>query len=186
MTKNKHAAMEMSVGTIVTIVLLMTVLILGLIMVRSIFGSSTDAIEGIDQAVKGEIDKLFSEDNSRKVVVYPTSREIKIDKGEISKGFGFSIRNIQDISDTFTYEVSATQVSCQALSKEKADTFISLGKSGEVSLPPGSFDQNGVFVRFKIPEEAPPCQVRYTIKVTSSDGQLYAPSVDVDLEIKSD
>jgi len=35
--KSKRAAMEMSVGTIVTIVLLMTVLILGLVLVRSIF-----------------------------------------------------------------------------------------------------------------------------------------------------
>ena len=35
----------MSVGTIVTIVLLVTVLVLGLVLVRTIFSSGTDAVE---------------------------------------------------------------------------------------------------------------------------------------------
>ena len=40
--RDKKAAMEMSVGTIVTIVLLMTVLILGLVLVRTIFSRSEE------------------------------------------------------------------------------------------------------------------------------------------------
>ena len=49
--------MQMSVGTIVTIVLLMTVLILGLVLVRTIFGGAVENIDNIDQAVKNEINK---------------------------------------------------------------------------------------------------------------------------------
>ena len=86
--------MEMSVGTIVTIVLLMTVLILGLVMVRTIFKGSIENINAVDQSVKNEINKLFSEDTSRQIVVYPTSRYIVIKKGEDNLGFGFSIRNV--------------------------------------------------------------------------------------------
>ena len=51
-SKNKHAAMEMSVGTIVTIVLLMAVLVLGLVLVRTIFKNSTESIDSIDEQVK--------------------------------------------------------------------------------------------------------------------------------------
>ena len=90
---SKKAAMEMSVGTIVTIVLLMTVLILGLVMVRTIFKGSIENIGQIDQAVKNEINKLFSEDTSRLIVVYPSSRYITIKKGQENLGLGFSIRN---------------------------------------------------------------------------------------------
>lgn len=79
--KNKKATMEMSVGTIVTIVLLMTVLILGLVMIRTIFKGSIENINGIDTAVKDQINKLFSEDTSRQIVVYPTSRYVTIKKG---------------------------------------------------------------------------------------------------------
>ena len=48
MKNHKRAAMEMSVGTIVTIVLLMTVLIMGLVLTRTIFKSSVENINGID------------------------------------------------------------------------------------------------------------------------------------------
>ena len=76
----KKAAVEMSVGTIVTIVLLMTTLILGLVLVRTIFSGAIENINSIDQSVKNEINKLFAEDNARKVVVYPPSRLIIIKK----------------------------------------------------------------------------------------------------------
>ena len=49
--------MQMSVGTIVTIVLLMTVLILGLVLTRTIFTSSIENINSIDDSIKEEINK---------------------------------------------------------------------------------------------------------------------------------
>ncbi len=52
MIKNKKAAMEMSVGTIVTIVLLMAVLVLGLTMTRTIFRGATENIKDLDSGVK--------------------------------------------------------------------------------------------------------------------------------------
>src|SRR3989344_6335161 len=109
---SKRAAMEMSVGTIVTIVLLMSVLILGLVMVRTIFKGSIENIGAIDQSVKNEINKLFSEDNSRQIVIYPSSRYITIKKGQENLGFGFALRNVGEEEDTFTYEINAGEASC--------------------------------------------------------------------------
>jgi hypothetical protein len=110
--KNKRAAMEMSVGTVVTIVLLMTVLILGLVLVRTIFSGASGAIDGINQAVENEINKLFAEDSSRKVVVYPSSRKITIRKGTDNLGFGISIRNVETEQKTFSYDIVATETNC--------------------------------------------------------------------------
>ena len=56
----KQAAMEMSVGTIVTIVLLMTVLVLGLVLVRTIFTGAIKNIDNVDKAVENQISKLFA------------------------------------------------------------------------------------------------------------------------------
>ena len=53
--KNKKAAMEMSVGTIVTIVLLMSVLILGIFLVQNIFKSAKGAVDLTDKQLKNEI-----------------------------------------------------------------------------------------------------------------------------------
>lgn len=187
MINKKRAAMEMSVGTIVTIVLLMTVLILGLVLVRSIFSSAVENINGIDQAVKNEINKLFAEDSSRKVVVYPSTRKVTIQKGEDSLGFGFSIRNVGEDADKFSYEISAVEVSCpDSMRLSDAEDLIDLGKERtNIELPPGNIMDDPIFVRFGIPETAPPCQIRYQIQIYHEGKTAYSPPVDVDLEIES-
>lgn len=184
MISKKRGAMEMSVGTIVTIVLLMTVLILGLILVRTIFKGAVESIEVIDQAVKNEIDKLFSEDESIKVVVYPPTRRIIIKKGEDSRGFGFSIRNVGNEEAKFSYNIKAEEVdqTCP-LRLPEADDLIALGRQGSVSIAPATFMDNPIFVRFSIPDDSPACQVRYSITIEKGT-RLYGSSVEVDLVIK--
>jgi len=185
--KNKKAAMEMSVGTIVTIVLLMTVLVLGLVLVRTIFFSSIDNIKGIDQAIKNEIRGLFSEDSTRKVVIYPETRRIIIKKGVDDSGFGFAIRNLEDEAKTFSYEISAVETSCpNSLRLDAADEFISLGReSNNLIIPAGSIMDTEIFVRFRIPLTAPACEIRYNINVfLESRNNPYISPVGVDLVIK--
>ncbi|MFH1801252.1 MAG: hypothetical protein ABH804_00235 [archaeon] len=185
--KTKKAAMEMSVGTIVTIVLLMTVLVLGLVLVREIFFGAIDNIKGIDQAVKNEINKLFAEDSSRKVVVYPSTRKIIIKKGEDDLGFGFSIRNVENAAEKFSYEISVVEISCSdSMRNSDAIDLITLGKERTgIEIPAGSIMTDPIFIRFGIPENAPPCEVRYQIQIYKSSRAVYTPPVDVDLQIKS-
>jgi len=61
--KNKRAAMEMSIGTIVTIVLSMTLLIGGIMLVTNISKSGADIVDITDSQVKNQINQLFGEDN---------------------------------------------------------------------------------------------------------------------------
>lgn len=176
----------MSVGTIVTIVLLMTVLILGLVLVRTIFRGSVENINSIDQSVKNEINKLFTEDNSRKVVVYPATREISLAKGD-EGGFGFSIRNTEASDDTFTYTVSVNEIptDCQ-MTQQQAESLIILGKTGSVLIPSGDSLENPVLVKFSIGDSASICNIRYGLNIKQqSTGKAYLPTVTVDLNIKA-
>lgn len=176
--------MEMSVGTIVTIVLLMTGLILGLVLVRTIFRGSIENINSIDQSVKNEINKLFSEDDSRKVVVFPPTRDISIKKGE-SGGFGFSIKNTDSSDASFSYTVKVLEVSddCK-MSESQAENLIILGKSGDnIQIPSGNSLEDPVLVRFNVPDSASLCNIRYGIDVNKGSS-LFNPTVSVDLEIK--
>ncbi len=186
--QSKQGAMEMTMGTMVTIVLLTMVLILGGYFVSQVFFSAKENIENIDTGIKNEINKLFSDDSSRKIVVYPEKREIKIQKGKDNSGFAFSIRNVEQTESTFSYEVSAIETSC-GMTLTKADELIALGKEGTgIKLPAGNFMEDAIFVRFNIPETAPPCRIRYSIDVYkgAKGGTLYSPSLGVDLEIKSE
>lgn len=180
--KNKRAAMEMSMGTIVTIVLLMTVLVLGLVLVRSIFRSGTSSIDQIDQATQNEINKLFAEEGKR-LVIYPTSREISIKKKD-SGGFGFSVKNLDPVEESFSYEVSAYEIGsgCQ-MNLNSANNLIILGGSGTgINLASGSAMENAILVKFEIPETAPLCSIRYKLEVKAGT-DAYATDY-VDLTIK--
>ena len=54
--------MEMSVGTIVTIVLLMSVLVLGIILIKNIFYGGIKIVDMTNEQLENEINKLFGED----------------------------------------------------------------------------------------------------------------------------
>jgi uncharacterized protein YneF (UPF0154 family) len=58
--RNKKGAMEMSIGTLVTIVLLMAVLILGLFLVRKVMCSGIIVTDQIHEATVNELKDLFS------------------------------------------------------------------------------------------------------------------------------
>ena len=181
---SKRAAMEMSVGTMVTIVLLMAVLILGIFFIQKIFGAGTTAIDEIDQSVKNEIRELFSQDESRQIVIYPSAREIRMKKGD-SGGFGFALKNTGYDDGVFSYTISVLEVgsNCQ-MTEAQADNLIILGKSGSnIQIPSGSELENPILVKFSIPKTAPLCNIRYGIDV-KKDGEIYLPTVSVDLEIK--
>ena len=82
-------------------------------------------VEGIDSAVRAEIDKVFARDPTKKIVIYPAVREIAIKKGEDKLGFIFSINNINE-SGTFSYALSAQETTC-GMQLSEADNLIALG-----------------------------------------------------------
>lgn len=183
---NKRAAMEMSVGTIVTIVLLMTVLVLGLVLVRTIFKGAVENVNLADQSVKDQINKLFEGDKSKKILIYPETRQIVIPKGEPNLGFGIAIRNTGGEEKKFSYDLNAVETDC-GMKLTDAENYIGLGKERtNIILPPGSVMGDAIWVRFDIPDTAPPCNIRYSIEVYegSKSGNLYSPPVDVDVRIE--
>jgi len=167
--KSKKAAMEMSVGTLVTIVLLVGVLILGIYLIQKIFSGSSDAIDSINNEVVNQINDLFSNENS-KISVAPPSREITLKKGDTPKGFAFSVRNNDVESASFSYEVKADDVSnCgSAMTKDKADSYLLAG-TGTFSLGPGDQLPLPRLVKLDIPESAPPCTLIYNLNVESGN-----------------
>ncbi|VVB79024.1 Uncharacterised protein [uncultured archaeon] len=186
LTQDKKAAMEMSVGTIVTIVLLVTVLVLGLVMVRSIFSSGTNAITQIDAQIQSQITKLFTEgEGSSKLVVYPVSREVTLKKGQ-QGGFGFSIQNLDSKTGSFTYTVSSSEIAKDcAMTNAQADALIDIGATDggrPFVLGSGSQLENAVLVKFSIPSTASICKIRYVIDV-KEDGKAYSTTT-IDLVIK--
>jgi len=175
----------MSVGTIVTIVLLVTLLILGIVLVKNIFSSATNVVDLTDQQLRNEINKLFSEDS--KVSIYPQTRLVEIKQEQIG-GIGLGIKNLlvgSTANKDFSYTVSVSDADLEekcGIDEETAEDWIVTGRTESgIPIPPGDFSTQ--VVRFEIPLGAPLCTIRYRINVRADDTS-YATDL-FDLRIKA-
>ncbi len=170
----KKGALELSIGTIVIIVIGMSMLILGLVLVQTIFSGSKYNVEQLNEKVKGEIGKLFEEES--KSVVYLANHEARVKQGD-TFGVAFAFKNLEQgdtSSSRFSYEVKASDIGgCRGLTVQEAESvrWIPVGRiTDNIQLPPGALEYR--IVRFSIPETAPLCIVRYDI-VVKKDAEVY-------------
>ncbi len=182
MNSNKRAAMEMSVGTIVTIVLLMTVLILGLVLVRTIFSSAKYNVEVIDEKIRGEINKLFAED--KPLIVYLPNQKADIKQGE-EWGVAWAVKNLEEgttESSLLTYDVIASNTERCGISEEVATAYINPGQKETTGIPLRPGQVNIEISRVNIPQTAPLCTIRYRINTQLNGVDYYAGFFDVKIE----
>ncbi|MAH47539.1 hypothetical protein CMI37_17090 [Candidatus Pacearchaeota archaeon] len=180
----KRGAIELSIGTIVIIVLAMSMLILGLVLIRSIFSGAKYNVDEMNDKVKDEISKLFVED--KKAVVYLPNRLAEIEQGE-QWGVGFAIQNVLS-TQKFSWKVevddSGIREKC-GVTELQAEKWITTGREGSVDIASG--DKYMDIARFNIPEGAvndvASCIVRYHLIIEKEDRTNYVTeSFDVDVK----
>lgn len=171
----KKAAIEMSIGTIVVIVLAMSMLILGLILVKNIFTGATYNVNSINDKVRDEIGRLFVE--NKKTVVYLPNSIAEIEQNN-EWGVAFAIKNLNTgtaQASSFSYEVVISDPDATSkcgISERTIENWISTGRSDtNIDISPGQTFYG--LVRFNIPDNAPICTVRFHLNV-KADGETYA------------
>jgi len=186
----KRGAIELSVGTVVIIVLAMSMLILGIVLIRNIFSGATTSITQIDQGVKNEINQLFSQNQDRKLILFPTTGIVEIEQGSQDSGFAISIRNTADSADKdFSFEVeSDSEGSCSEDPLASGGPVrIITGQEGSIKLPPNTAMENPIHIRFGVDDTAPTCTFRVKVSVTESatpgSGPAYGTPDFMDIEI---
>ncbi len=182
MKMNKSGAIELSIGTIVIVVLAMSMLILGLVLVKSIFSGATAIADMTNDQLKNKMATMFGED--KKVVLYPDSRQIELTQGKVD-GFGIGIKNLLEGSSNtvkFEYDVYlADKGNCDVNEKE-ALSWIVTGKTEEdMGIASGDFVSRPV--KFNVPLGSALCTLRYKVEVKANN-QNYASDV-MDVTIKS-
>ena len=97
--KNKKAAFEMSMSTIIIIVLSVVFLILGLGLIRQIYGVSTSSITAVDDKLKTQMASLFA-DEDQPIFIKPEGGQLQIRAGTTNFGFiiGGRTKNGVDIA----------------------------------------------------------------------------------------
>ncbi len=172
---NKKGALELSVSTIVVVVLAMSMLILGLVLVRNIFTGAIHNVDTINDKVKGELNQLFTDDG-QKVAIFLPDNTAKVKLGEEAFGVAFAIKNTErgEINSiNFNYEVSVGEIeqSCSSLSEAEAEAYISIGKKDSFALPPGGTAER--IIKIRPSGSAPLCEIRYDIDIFKGTNQPY-------------
>ncbi len=181
--KAKRAAMEMSVGTMVTIVLLMIVLVLGIFFIQNIFKTAKGALDLTEKQLYSELNKLYSTNQDQKIFVYPQTASLEIKKGK-SDGFGLLINNRLDTEEAFSYEIKIADKGSCSMPDTQILELINLGRTRSgITLGSGDVLSTPLRINFVIPESATLCQVLYRLEVRKSDGGIY-DGVDLQLAIK--
>jgi len=170
--KSKRGAIELSVSTIVIVVLAMSMLILGLVLIKNIFSGAIYNVDTMNEQVKEELNKLFTDDG-QKIAVYLPDNLAKIKQGE-TFGVAFGIKNTvkgESQAGRFTYIIQATSVEkgC-GLTLQQADTYLVLRDEGSFELSPGGLHADRV--RIRPSDTAPLCEISYDI-IVKKDGQPY-------------
>ncbi len=172
---NKKAAMEMSIGTIVTIVLLMSVMVLGLVLITNIFSTSENSVSSINDQVTTQINNIFNTDENARIAVAPSNNQVTLKQGSTNKGFAFAVNNKYTESSKFIYTIAVDTLydlsqKCGSLTIREANSWV-LNTKGTLETPSSSISTKEL-VLLEVPATAPKCTIPYTITV-NKDGELY-------------
>jgi hypothetical protein len=180
----KKGAIELSIGTIVVIVLAMSMLILGMVLIRNIFGGATGNIDDLNNKVKDQINKQLGAE-PRWIYVHLANKKAEIKQGK-EWGVAFAVTNLDEgvaEAESFRYEVSVADPSgventC-GVGVQDVERWISLGRAGDFSILPGEKNRYYGLVRFDIPTSSPICSVRFNINLLKDGKQFTTEFFDV-------
>lgn len=180
----KHGALELSIGTIVILVLAMSMLILGLVLVRTIFTGAKYNVETMNKKVEAEINKLFVEE--QRAVIYLPNRIAEIKQGD-EFGLGFGIQNSVK-TQKFRWQVEVNDDNIRkkcGITDRQAEEWVTTGGTGSVDLASGQKYYD--VIRFNVAEgsvsDISTCIIRYRLVIKQEDGLPYTTeSFDVDIE----
>lgn len=176
----KKGAIELSIGTIVVVVLAMSMLILGLVLIKGIFGASNNAVSQIDNQLKSQMAKMFGEE--RKLVLYPDTGTVNVRQGKV-EGFAIGINNLGGVAKDakFSYDVSiptgnTVAQDCEGATESEILSLISAGSGSESDIGIASGDAAYRVVLFDSKEGDPICTVKFKVDV-KVNGQPYQSGI---------
>ena len=179
--KNRKAAMELTMGTMVTIVLLVMALILGIFLVQKIFTGAVDVVGLTQQQLESEVNRLFAEE--QKMVIYPSTRFVEIEQGEIG-GVGIGIKNLLEGvtgTQTFSYEVVVSDASNCVETPEQIETWITTGKAEQnIPVPVGELSAQKVLIQPPVGSSL--CTARFRVNVKAGETAYATDFFDVKIE----
>ncbi len=170
---NKKAAFELSVTTIIIIVIGVTFLILGIVLVRNTMCGAVGLTSDVNTKVKGELAKLFGSTGGEVQCLGAGSDPIRMVPGTDNIVY-CSIKAPQ----TAKYTITLKDYSSDVVSLPKSELQKWITTSSETwNVPPGDESPKKA-VKLKIPKNAPEAGIRMQLEIKRDDVLISTQDVD--------
>jgi len=162
--KKKKAALEMSIGTIVIMVIAVTMLILGIVFVRSIMCSGIIISEEITRGMRDEIRGLFSSDEYGVRCMGEGSQEVVLGSGGRR-----AIHCMIVVEDNVEYDIQVKSIeSLKGASTSTVEKWV-LKDNWKGSVSPGGEGKDVKVLLLDIPKDASATTLDITFESTNSN-----------------
>jgi hypothetical protein len=164
---NKKAAIEMSMSTIIILVLGVTMLILGMVLIRNIMCSGLQITEDLSTGVKNEIKNLFGADKIGVKCVGEGGQEVKYGTGGRRP-----VVCIIKTQEQVEYDIQVTSIESKAGAPTSVVNKWVIDQNWKGSVVPGQDNEQTVLL-LNVPSDAPATTIKLTIlaKNLASDSQ---------------
>jgi len=177
--KRKKGALEMSIGTIVIMVIAVTMLILGIVFVRSIMCAGIVMSDEISRGMRDQIISLFgSDDYGVRCLGEGGSSELRLGTGG-RRAVGCIIK----VDDNVEYELDVKSVeSLKGASTSTVERWI-IDRGWEGSVSPGGDGKEVVVLLLDIPRDAPTTTLKVKVESTNQNsGTVEDHNLIIDIE----
>lgn len=158
---NKKAAIEMSMGTIIILVLGVSMLILGMVLIRNIMCSGLQITEDLSTGVKNEIKNLFGADKIGVKCLGEGGAEVKLGTGGRR-----AVICILKTQENVEYELKVTTIESKTgASTETVNSWV-VDKDWKGTVKPGQDNEQTVLL-LNIPKDAPQTTLKLTIQANN-------------------
>jgi hypothetical protein len=161
--KNKKAAMELSMSTIVIVVLAMALLVGGIVLVKNILGGANESVDSINDKVLSQLNELFS-DNKRIVVMLGSNKIAKVKASNEVFGVAIGASTIDGdfaTRENIAYQLeldSNARINCLSELGQIPTEELFLQKFGEqLSFDNSDGSSAGALIQIQIPEGTIKC-----------------------------
>lgn len=176
MFSSRRAALELSIGTVVILVLGVTMLIMGMVVTRSIMCGALGLTGEVNGKVRGELDKLF-DSTEGEVACLGSGDAVKMVPGETNI-IHCSIRAPEKA--TYKIEIASVGSTSSSITKETVQKWVATKGAWVGEVAPGDFDSKKP-ARLVIPNNAPEGNIQLQLKVQRNNELI--STQDLDFEI---
>ncbi len=171
-----RGALELSISTIVVIVLSVTMLIIGLVFVRNIMCGSIGLTGDINEKVRGEITRLFGSSEGEVQCIGSGGEPVQMIPGKLN-----IIWCAINAKQTGNYKIVATSIEADGVPQNSIDKWMVGSTTWEGTVAPGDSTPKKI-IRMNIPDNAPEGSVRIDIDITKNGLPLTTQSLDFSVQ----